>query len=137
MRVSTEEQAKEGFSLPEQRERLEMFCKFKDYEVINYYEDAGISAKTGNHRPEFERLKEDIKARKINTIVALKLDRITRSIYDWENLMTFLDENEAYIDCVNDEINTTNANGKMISRLLMSVSQNEIERTSERTRLVQ
>lgn len=135
MRVSTEDQAKEGFSLPEQRERLEMFCKFKDYEVIDYYEDAGISAKTGNHRPEFERLKEDIKARKINTIVALKLDRITRSIYDWENLMTFLDENEAYIDCVNDEINTTNANGKMISRLLMSVSQNEIERTSERTKV--
>ena len=135
MRVSTEDQAKEGFSLPEQRERLEMFCKFKGYEVIDYYEDAGISAKTGNHRPEFERLKEDIKARKINTIVALKLDRITRSIYDWENLMTFLDENEAYIDCVNDEINTTNANGKMISRLLMSVSQNEIERTSERTKV--
>ena len=135
MRVSTENQAKEGFSLPEQRERLEMFCKFKGYEVIDYYEDAGISAKTGNHRPEFERLKEDIKTRKINTIVALKLDRITRSIYDWENLMTFLDENEAYIDCVNDEINTTNANGKMISRLLMSVSQNEIERTSERTKV--
>lgn len=51
MHVSTEDQAKEGFSLPEQRERLEMFCKFKGYEVIDYYEDAGISAKTGNHRP--------------------------------------------------------------------------------------
>ena len=49
--------------------------------------------------------------------------------------MTFLDENEAYLDCVNDEINTTSANGKMISRLLMSVSQNEIERTSERTKI--
>ena len=49
--------------------------------------------------------------------------------------MTFLDENDAYLDCVNDEINTTNANGKMISRLLMSVSQNEIERTSERTKI--
>ena len=111
------------------------FCKFKGYEIIDYYEDAGISAKTGNHRPEFERLKDDIKAKKINTIVALKLDRITRSIYDWENLMTFLDENDAYLDCVNDEINTTSANGKMISRLLMSVSQNEIERTSERTKV--
>ena len=43
--------------------------------------------------------------------------------------MTFLDENDAYLDCVNDEINTTSVNGKMISRLLMSVSQNEIERT--------
>ena len=135
MRVSTEDQAREGFSLPEQKERLESFCKFKGYEIIDYYEDAGISAKTGNHRPEFERLKDDIKAKKINTIVALKLDRITRSIYDWENLMTFLDENDAYLDCVNDEINTTSANGKMISRLLMSVSQNEIERTSERTKI--
>jgi len=114
---------------------LESFCKFKGYEIIDYYTDAGISAKTGNHRPEFERLKNDIKAKKINTIVALKLDRITRSIYDWENLMTFLDENDAYLDCVNDEINTTSANGKMISRLLMSVSQNEIERTSERTKI--
>ena len=121
--------------MPEQKERLESFCKFKGYEIIDYYEDAGISAKTGNHRPEFERLKNDIKAKKINTIVALKLDRITRSIYDWENLMTFLDENNAYLDCVNDEVNTTSANGKMISRLLMSVSQNEIERTSERTKI--
>ena len=135
MRVSTEDQAREGFSLPEQKERLESFCKFKGYEIIDYYQDAGISAKTGNHRPEFERLKDDIKAKKINTIVALKLDRITRSIYDWENLMTFLDQNDAYLDCVNDEINTTSANGKMISRLLMSVSQNEIERTSERTKV--
>ena len=135
MRVSTEDQAKEGFSLPEQKERLESFCKFKSYEIVEYYQDAGLSAKTGNHRPEFERLKNDIKSKKINTIVALKLDRITRSIYDWENLMTFLDENDAYLDCVNDEINTTTANGKMISRLLMSVSQNEIERTSERTKI--
>lgn len=135
MRVSTEDQAREGFSLPEQKERLESFCKFKGYEIIDYYQDAGISAKTGNHRPEFERLKDDIKSKKLNTIVALKLDRITRSIYDWENLMTFLDENDAYLDCVNDEINTTSANGKMISRLLMSVSQNEIERTSERTKI--
>ena len=126
---------KNGFSLPEQKERLEAFCKFKGYEIIDYYQDAGISAKTGNHRPEFERLKEDIKSKKINTIIALKLDRITRSIYDWENLIIFLDENDAYLDCANDEINTTTANGKMISRLLMSVSQNEIERTSERTKI--
>ena len=135
MRVSTEDQAREGFSLPEQKERLEAFCKFKGYTIVDYYTDAGISAKTGNFRPEFERLKEDIKNKKINTIVALKLDRITRSIYDWEKLMTFLDENDAYLDCANDEINTTNANGKMVSRLLMSVSQNEIERTSERTKI--
>ena len=80
-------------------------------------------------------MKSDIKAKKINTIIALKLDRITKSIYDWEDIVKFLDENNAYIDCANDEINTTTANGKMVARLLMSVSQNEIERTSERTKV--
>ena len=121
--------------MPEQKERLESFCKFKGYEIIDYYQDAGISAKTGNHRPEFERLKADMESKKINTIVSLKLDRITRSVYDWEDLITFLDKNNAYIDCVNDDINTTTANGKMVARLLMSVSQNKIERTSERTKV--
>ena len=135
MRVSTEDQAREGFSLPEQKERLEVYCKFKGFVIKDYYTDAGISAKTGNYRPEFERLKEDIKSKKINTIIALKQDRITRSIFDWEELMRFLEENDAYLDCVNDDINTTNANGKMVSRILMSVSQQEIERTSERTKV--
>ena len=135
MRVSTDDQAREGFSLPEQKERLEAYCKFKGFVIKDYYTDAGISAKTGNYRPEFERLKEDIKSKKINTIIALKQDRITRSIFDWEELMKFLEENDAYLDCVNDDINTTNANGKMVSRILMSVSQQEIERTSERTKV--
>ena len=133
MRVSTEDQAREGFSLSEQKERLEAFCKFKGYEIKDYYEDAGISAKTGNERPEFIRLMEDIKSGKINTIVALKLDRISRSIFDWENIMKTLEKYNINIAFVNDDINTTTANGKMVSRIMMSVSQNEIERTSERT----
>lgn len=135
MRVSTEDQAREGFSLPEQKERLETYCKLNGFEIIDYYEDAGISAKKGNYRPEWERLKEDIVNKKINTMVALKQDRITRSIYDWENILSFLEENEAYLDFVYDDINTTTSNGRMISRIMMSVSQNEIERTSERTKV--
>ena len=134
-RVSTEDQAREGFSLPEQRERLEAFCKFKDYEIYDYYEDAGISAKTGNKRPEFDRMFEDVKSGKINAVVALKLDRISRSVRDWENIMTFLEKYNADLICANDDINTTTANGKMISRIMISVSQNEIERTSERTKI--
>ena len=132
IRVSTEDQAREGFSLPEQEKRLRAMCEYKDYKI---YKDAGISAKTGNYRPAFEELKQDIRDKKCNTIVVLKLDRLTRSVYDWENILKFLEENEAYLDCANDDINTTNANGKMISRILTSVSQQEIERTSERTRL--
>lgn len=135
IRVSTEDQAREGFSLPEQEKRLKAMCEYKGYEIYKVYKDAGISAKTGNHRPAFEELKEDIKNKKCNTIVVLKLDRLTRSVYDWENIIKFLDENNAYLDCANDDINTTNANGRMVARLLTTVSQNEIERTSERTKI--
>ena len=135
IRVSTEDQAREGFSLPEQEKRLRAMCEYKGYEIYKVYEDAGISAKTGNTRPAFEELLQDIKDKKCNTIVVLKLDRLTRSVYDWEKIIKFLEENNAYLDCANDDINTTNANGKMISRILTSVSQNEIERTSERTKI--
>src|SRR5574344_1790922 len=134
IRVSTEDQAREGFSLKEQEERLRAMCQYKGYEVYKVYKDAGIRAKTGNDRPKFEELLQDIREKKCNTIVVLKLDRLTRSVYDWENILKFLEENDAYLDCANDDINTTNANGKMISRILTSVSQQEIERTSERTK---
>ena len=124
-----------GFSLPEQKERLEYFCKFKGYEIIDYYQDAGISAKTGNHRPEFERMIEDARKGRIDTIYAIKLDRISRSIYDMEKIMKFCEDNNVKIVCLYDDYNTATANGKMVARIMMSVSQNEIERTSERTKI--
>ena len=133
MRVSTEDQAREGFSLPEQKERLEAYCKFNDYNIVEYYKDAGISAKTGNYRPEYERMLEDGKNGKINMFIALKLDRVTRSVKDWESLIEFTEKYNIDLALVNDKIDTTTANGKMVSRIMMSVSQNEIERTSERT----
>ena len=84
IRVSTEDQAREGFSLPEQEKRLRAMCEYKNYEIYKVYKDAGISAKTGNKRPAFEELLQDIKDKKCNTIVVLKLDRLTRSVYDWK-----------------------------------------------------
>ena len=134
IRVSTEDQAREGFSLPEQEKRLRAMCEYKGYEIYKLYKDAGISAKTGNTRSAFEELLRDIKDKKCNTIVVLKLDRLTRSVFYLEGIMNFLEENTAYLDCANEEINTTNSSGKMVARLLTTVSQNEIERTSERTK---
>ena len=133
IRVSTEDQAREGFSLPEQEKRLRAMCEYKGYEIYKLYKDAGISAKDMN-RPAFEELLQDIREKKCNTIVVLKLDRLTRSVYDMEFIMKFLEENDAYLDCANEEINTTKSGGKMVARLLTTVSQNEIERTSERTK---
>ena len=134
LRVSTEDQAKVGFSLPEQRKCLKGLCDYKGWQIYDYYEDAGISAKTGNTRPQFDRMIEDAKKKKINTVLAIKLDRLTRSIYDWENIMKLSEKYSFDIVCANDDVNTTTANGKMVTRIMMSVSQNEIERTSERTK---
>ena len=100
--------------------------KPKYQQKLNFFINHGIMFL----RPGFEKMLEDIKSKKINTIIALKLDRITRSILDWGSLLKFVEDNDAYIDCVNDEVNNTTANGKMVTRIMMSVSQNEIERTS-------
>ncbi len=59
IRVSTEDQAREGFSLGEQEERLREFCKFKRYEIFKVYKDAGISAKS-DKRPAYQEMLEDI-----------------------------------------------------------------------------
>lgn len=58
IRVSTEDQAREGFSLGEQQERLEDLCKFKRFNVHKIYQDAGISAKDMEHRPGFQEMVE-------------------------------------------------------------------------------
>lgn len=133
IRVSTEDQAREGFSLGEQEERLREFCKFKRYEIFKVYKDAGISAKS-DKRPAYQEMLEDIKSKNINVIVALKLDRLTRSVYDIEKLMKFVNDYECDIDCMADESNTTTSNGRMVMRIMTSVSQNEIEKCSERTK---
>ncbi len=98
LRVSTEDQAREGFSLLEQEKRLRAMCEYKGYEIYKLYKDAGISTKTGNTRPAFEELLQDIRDKKCNTIVVLKLDRLTRSVFDLEGIMNFFEENNAYLD---------------------------------------
>ena len=69
-RVSTEDQAREGYSLGEQLEKLKDLCKFRDYNIYGVYEDAGISAKDMEHRPQFQKMLEDVKNRNVNVIVA-------------------------------------------------------------------
>lgn len=128
IRVSTFDQVREGFSLGEQEERLKEFCNFRRYNIYKIYQDAGISAKN-DKRPAYQEMIEDVKKGNINVIVALKLDRLTRSVYDIEKLMKFVNDYECDIDCMADE-----SNGRMVMRIMTSVSQNEIEKCSERTK---
>ena len=133
-RVSTEDQAREGYSLPEQQEKLKDLCKFRDYNIYNIYEDAGISDKDMDHRPAFMKMLEEVKNGNVNVIVAYKLDRLTRSVRDLEVLISELEKYECTLECAMDDINTSTANGRFFVRMLTVLSQLEIERVSERTK---
>ena len=115
-RVSTEDQAREGYSLPEQQEKLKDLCKYRDYNIYDIYEDAGISAKDMEHRPQFQKMLESVRDGKVDVIVAYKLDRLTRSVKDLEILISELEKYECSLECA------------------MDLSQLEIERVSERTK---
>ena len=134
IRVSTEDQAREGFSLGEQKEKLLDLCRFKELEVYKVYEDAGVSAKDMEHRPQFQAMLQDMKEGKINYIVAYKLDRITRSVRDLEELILELEQYNCFLLCDRDDVNTSTANGKFFVRMLTVLSQLEIEIVSERTK---
>ena len=134
IRVSTEDQAREGFSLGEQEEKLLQLCKFKELDVYKVYKDAGISAKDMKHRPQFQEMLKDMKEGKLNYIVAYKLDRITRSVRDLEELISLLEQYNCFLLCDRDDVNTSTANGRFFVRMLTVLSQLEIEIVSERTK---
>ena len=133
-RVSTEDQAREGYSLPEQQEKLKDLCKYRDYNIYGIYEDAGISGKDMEHRPQFQKMLEEVRNGKVNVIVAYKLDRLTRSVRDLEILISELEKYNCSLECAMDDINTSTANGRFFVRMLTVLSQLEIERVSERTK---
>lgn len=134
IRVSTDDQVREGFSLQEQQEKLEALCNYKGYEIYKVYKDAGISAKDMDSRPEFQEMIKDMKEGKINYIVAYKLDRVTRSVRDLEELIRTLEKYNCYLICDRDDVNTSTANGRFFIRMLTVLSQLEIEIVSERTK---
>ena len=104
IRVSTDDQVREGFSLGEQEEKLRQLCKYKDFKIFKVYKDAGISAKDMKHRPAFQAMLEDMKQGKLNYIVAYKLDRVTRSVRDLEVLISTLEQYHCYLICDRDEL---------------------------------
>src|SRR5690606_39816842 len=78
IRVSTDDQAREGFSIPAQRDRLTSYAESQDWEIYDYYIDDGYSAKD-TKRPAFQRRMRDAQDRNIDVILVHKLDRFTRN----------------------------------------------------------
>ena len=86
------------------------------------------------HRPKFQEMLQDMRDGRINYIVAYKLDRVTRSVRDLEELISQLEKYNTYLLCDRDDVNTSTANGRFFVRMLTVLSQLEIEIVSERTK---
>lgn len=133
IRVSTEDQAREGHSLDEQLDRIKAFCKFKGYKICKIYREDGKSAKDMKGRPEFQKMLNDVCNGVIDGVCIYKLDRLTRSIKDLEEILVLLEEQNCDLVSVMEDINTSNAFGKFFVRLVILLAQLEIEQTKERT----
>ena len=132
-RVSTEDQARDGYSLDMQLKRIKEHCKIYDYEIYKVYEEPGISAKNTKDRPKFNEMVEDMKANKFNMIVALKIDRVSRDLIDFLKFMEMAKVYKCDIEFILDKVDTSTASGRMIMNILAVFAQFEREVIVERT----
>jgi DNA invertase Pin-like site-specific DNA recombinase len=135
IRVSTEEQSSNGHSLGAQRAKLEAYAALYDLQLVSVIEDAGMSAKSLK-RPGLQQALSMLKNKEADGLLIAKLDRLTRSISDWQTLIEqqFSDKRGKQLFSVADSIDTRTAAGRIVLNLLVTISQWEREVIAERTR---
>ena len=97
------------------------------------YDDGGISGGT-TERPALQRLLEDVKSGKVNIVVVYKLDRLSRSMFDFLKMIEFFKQHDVTFVSVTQHISTDSAMGRLMLNVLQSFAQFEMEQTSERIR---
>jgi len=129
IRVSTEEQAKESYSLAVQMEYLESFAKREAYEVYKVYCDDGISAYS-TRRPALQELLKDAKEKKFDLVY--KIDRFSRRLKDLLNLVEELESYGVGFKSATEPFDTTTSAGKLMFQQLGSFAEFEKNRIAER-----
>ncbi len=131
IRVSTDRQAKEGDSLEEQESELKKFCEYRNFRIHKIFIERGKSGGNTN-RPEYKKLVKDIENGKINAVVVKKLDRLSRSLLDFEQLTVKLHAHDVGFISLRENFDTTTAMGKAMLRVALVFAQLEREQTAER-----
>ena len=134
-RVSTDEQALKGYSLDAQMSSLKEYAKAHNYDVIGEYVDDGYSGGTLD-RPQLQKLLADLTIKKPNVILFVKLDRWTRSVANYYELDRLLSANNVSWVTTDEDYETISASGKFKVNIMLSVAENERQRTSERVKSV-
>ena len=137
VRVSTEEQAIHGLSIEAQTAALEAWAKANGHRVVGVYTDAGISArKPATKRPALQQLLADAQAGKGELIVFTKLDRWFRNIAEYYKVQEILEKSHIDWRTIQEDYDTSTASGRLKINIMLSVAQDEADRTSERIKAI-
>lgn len=128
-RVSTEDQAQEGFSLPAQRERLSAYCEAHDWSVYKVYEDDGFSGRN-TKRPGYKKMLDE--RDNWDMILVLKMDRIHRNSRNFMEMMDNLRKWDKEFSSMQESLDTSTAMGRFVVDIIQRIAQLESEQIGER-----
>ncbi|MEK6985764.1 MAG: recombinase family protein [Candidatus Thermoplasmatota archaeon] len=129
-RVSTEDQAKEGFSLDAQLERLRFFAKAQGWEVTGTYVDEGHSGRT-TKRPAYTQMMAERAS--WDTLLVMKMDRIHRNSRNFMAMMDQLHKEKKEFASVTESLDTATAMGRFVMDIIQRIAQLESDQIGERT----
>lgn len=132
VRVSSDQQADSGLGLDDQRAKLAAYCAAKELELVDVVVDAGESAKSLD-RPGIQAALQRLARGEADALLVAKLDRLTRSLRDLATLLERHFSGAVALLCMEHDVDTASAAGRMVLNLLMAVAQWEREAISERT----
>lgn len=131
LRVSTDEQAREGYSIAAQRDRLLAFCRAQSWNVVGIYADEGHSGATLD-QPHLTRLREDVKAGRVNLVLVWKVDRLSRRVSHLAQLVDEFDRHGCGFRSVTEPFDTSHAAGRAFLQMLAVFAEFEREMIRER-----
>lgn len=135
VRVSTLDQAREGYSLAAQRKILTNWCKERGFVIFKVYEDAGISGKDMNHRPQLLEMLDDANQKLFNLILVWSLSRFTRSVADLYVTCSKLQKLNVNLVSFTESFDNTTIAGRAVMGVLGIFAQMEREMISERVKM--
>ena len=135
VRVSTDEQAREGYSIRAQEEKLRAYAMLKDWDIYSVYSDEGISGKDIDGRPAIKQLITDITSGKVKNVLVYKIDRLTRSTKNLIELVELFNNHHCAFNSLQESIDTGSATGRMFLKIIGIFAEFERENLAERVRL--
>jgi DNA invertase Pin-like site-specific DNA recombinase len=141
LRVSTEDQAREGFSLDAQRARIRAYCSAKGYTLLREFVDDGYSGRTTN-RPAFQELMEAVREgvpgdggrERVDAVVVARFDRLNRNLYDFLATQRDMQRHKVHFASVDETVDTRGPFGRFFVQVIAAFAELESGIIGERVR---